>query len=139
MEPRFPILGTDILDFGILEGVEASQIGDEIIPVTDKKSRPGLHLLSHLLRIVCLVDLPSPAEKVDQGEIGDVLGVGIGMALTPLDGVEIEAGLEFFYEPALAGSRITNDGEDRSLALPEIGDGLLQLGHLHLPADQLGS
>ena len=39
------------------------------------------------------------------------------MALTPLDGVEIEAGLEFLDEAALAGSRITDDGKDRPLAL----------------------
>ena len=59
------------------------------------------------------------------------------MSLTPLDLFRIQAGLEIFYEPALAGTRITHNGENRALTLFEIGDGLLELGHLHLPADEI--
>ena len=85
------------------------------------------------------LNLLGSAKKVDQGEVRDVLGIGIGMAFTPLDGVQIKAGLEFFYEPALACACITYNGKDRSLALFEIRHSLLQLGHLHLSPDQLCS
>ena len=105
---------------------------------TDKISCSIFNLLLDLLRVVSLRDLPCPAQEIDDREVRDVLGIGIGMALTPLDLFRIQAGLEIFYKSALAGSRITHDGEDRHLALLKIGDGFLQLGHLHLSSDEIG-
>ena len=59
------------------------------------------------------------------------------MPFTPLHFIKIQRCLELFNESALARPCITHNGEDGTPALFEIGDSLLQLGHLHFTANEL--
>ena len=139
MEPCFPVFGTDVFNLRILDGIEAAHVGNQIFSFSQKVSRAGFDFLSDLFRMVIFCYLPGPAEQIHEGKVGNVLGVGIAKAFTPLHFFRVYGCLEVFNKTALAHSRVTDNGKDRPFALLEIGNCFLQLGHLHFSTDQICS
>ncbi len=138
LQPGFPELGANILDLGVTEGIETSHIGHEILVRADQVLYARFDFLPYFFRWVPFLDFKCPTEQINQREIRDVLGMGIGMSLPPLDLLEIQGGLELLNEPALSRACISTNRENPAFPLSEILDGFTKLGYLRLSADEIG-
>src|SRR5512135_2941253 len=137
MQALLPGIGARPLDFGIGEAKQAPEVRDDILPPSEETLNSALHLLPDFRGRIALLDPQRPLQHVRYGEIGDVLGIGVGLPLPPLDLLEIQRGLELLDEPTFARARVPTDADDRPLPLPKFFNSLGELGHFGLPTDQL--
>src|SRR5512135_1363318 len=137
MQTMLPGIRARPFDFGVGEAKQASDVRDDILPSSDEMLDSALHLLPDLRGRIALLDPERPLHHVRYGEIGDVLGICVGLPLPPLDLLEIQRGLELLDEPTFARARVPTDADDRPLPLPKFFNSLGELGHFGLPTDQL--
>ena len=135
----FPVLGRLPLQFGVVQGIQAAQIGQGVALGTQQSPHVGFHLLPHPLRRIAFLDPPDPVEQVDERIVGDGLGVVVGAPFHPGEPLFLLDGPELLDEAALAPPGLAAHGYDRAFSITQAVRSLFQRGHLHLAADQLSS
>ena len=73
--------------------------------LTYQRRETGFDLFLYPIRRIAFFDLKGAVQKIDQGKIGDILAVRIGVSFQPLNLIPIQAFPELIDQPAFAGSR----------------------------------